>query len=87
MQLSKTLTHSVGGYLPNTVTEMWDPSRDFAWLRLPSSPLGVRSIVGLSRCVLYPPFRAALTALFTTSTMPQIMIVSSEGYFYFTTSI
>ncbi|KAF7437592.1 autophagy protein [Pleurotus ostreatus] len=64
MQLSKTLTHSVGGYLPNTVTEMWDPSRDFAWLRLPSSPLGVRSIVGLS------------------GTMPQIMVVSSEGYFY-----
>ncbi|KAF4563677.1 Autophagy protein [Pleurotus pulmonarius] len=64
MQLTKTLTHSVGGYLPNTVTEMWDPSRDFAWLRLPSSPPGVRSIVGLS------------------GTMPQIMVVSSEGYFY-----
>ncbi|KAF9490949.1 WD40 repeat-like protein [Pleurotus eryngii] len=64
MQLSKTLTHSVGGYLPNTLTEMWEPSRDFAWLRLPSSPPGVRSIIGLS------------------GTMPQIMVVSSEGYFY-----
>ncbi|KAG9227063.1 hypothetical protein CCMSSC00406_0008263 [Pleurotus cornucopiae] len=82
MQLSKTPTHSVGGYLPNTVAETWDPPRDFAWLRLPSSPLGVRSIVGLSGCILYPPFCVALAALFTTSTMPQITVVSSEGYFY-----
>jgi hypothetical protein len=37
MHLPKSLTHSVGGYLPNTFTEMWEPSRDFAFLRLPPS--------------------------------------------------
>ncbi|CAA7257425.1 unnamed protein product [Cyclocybe aegerita] len=46
MQMTKSLTHSVGGYLPNTLTEMWEPSRDFAFLRLPTS--GARSIVALS---------------------------------------
>ncbi|KAF8156581.1 WD40 repeat-like protein [Crassisporium funariophilum] len=62
MQMTKSLTHSVGGYLPNTLTEMWEPSRDFAFLRLPTS--GARSIVALS------------------GTMPHVMVLSSEGYFY-----
>ncbi|KAG6856322.1 hypothetical protein H0H87_005523 [Tephrocybe sp. NHM501043] len=46
MQMTKSLTHSMGGYLPNTLTEMWEPSRDFAFLRLPTS--GARCIVALS---------------------------------------
>ncbi|KIM78177.1 hypothetical protein PILCRDRAFT_75801 [Piloderma croceum F 1598] len=62
LQMGKSLTHSVGGYLPNTLTEMWEPSRDFAFLRLPTS--GTRCIVALS------------------GTLPQVMVISSEGYFY-----
>jgi len=62
LHLTKNITSSVGGYLPNTLTEMWEPSRDFAFLKLPTS--GGRCIVALS------------------GTMPQIMVVSSEGYFY-----
>jgi len=62
MQVTKSLSHSVGGYLPNTLTEMWEPSRDFAFLRLPTS--GARCAVALS------------------GTMPQVMVISSEGYFY-----
>lgn len=46
-QLTRNLAGSVGGYLPNTLTEMWDPQRDFAFLKLPTS--GVRSVVALSR--------------------------------------
>ena len=46
LQLTKTLTHSMGGYLPNSLTEMWEPSRDFAFLRLPTT--GTRSIVAFS---------------------------------------
>ena len=59
---SKALTTSVGGYLPKPFTEMWEPSRDFAFLRLPSG--GARSIVGLS------------------GTMPHVMVISSDGFFY-----
>jgi autophagy-related protein 18 len=47
MHLTKSLTQSVGGYLRNTLRE---PSRDFAFLRLP--PSGARSIVALSGSVL-----------------------------------
>ncbi|KAJ7590332.1 WD40 repeat-like protein [Mycena floridula] len=62
LQMTKSLTHSVGGYLPSAVTEMWEPSRDFAFLRLPTS--GARCVVALS------------------GTIPQVMVISSEGYFY-----
>jgi len=44
--LGRNLAGSVGGYLPNTLTEMWDPQRDFAFLKLPTT--GVRSVVALS---------------------------------------
>ncbi|KAK7462720.1 autophagy protein [Stygiomarasmius scandens] len=62
LQMTKSLSHSMGGYLPNSLTEMWEPSRDFAFLRLPTS--GSRCVVALS------------------GTMPQVMVISSEGYFY-----
>lgn len=44
------------------MTEMWEPARDFAFVRLPTP--GVRSVVALS------------------SSSPQIMVVTSDGYFY-----
>ncbi|KAG2003728.1 autophagy-type protein 18 [Coprinopsis cinerea AmutBmut pab1-1] len=65
--VAKSLTSSVGGYLPNSITEIWEPVRDFASLRLPSAGSGggsVRSVVALS------------------GTMPHVMVISSEGYFY-----
>lgn len=52
----------MAGYMPKLVTEMLEPSRDFASLKLKSS--GVRSLVALS------------------STTPQVMVVTSEGYLY-----
>ncbi len=54
MKLTKNLTTSVGGYLPNTLTEMWEPSRDFAFLKLPVS--GARCVVALSgvrKCYIF----------------------------------
>ncbi|CDS12351.1 hypothetical protein LRAMOSA04546 [Lichtheimia ramosa] len=59
---SQHLGRSVGSYLPGMITEMWEPARDFAFLKLPSA--GVRSLVALS------------------STTPQVLVVTSEGYFY-----
>lgn len=46
LKLTKNISSSVGGYLPNTFTEMWEPSRDFAFLKLPVS--GARCIVAIS---------------------------------------
>lgn len=47
MHLGRNLAGSVGGFLPGAVTGMWDPQRDFAFLKLPTA--GVRSVVALSR--------------------------------------
>ncbi|PGH14106.1 hypothetical protein AJ79_03223 [Helicocarpus griseus UAMH5409] len=64
---------TVGGYLPKGVTEMWEPTRDFAWIKLPKTAghgnagpnVGpVRSVVAMS------------------SNTPQVMVVTSDGNFY-----
>ncbi|KAI8886582.1 WD40 repeat-like protein [Backusella circina FSU 941] len=62
MNISRGVAGSVGSYLPDRLTEMWEPTRDFASLKLPSA--GVKSLVALS------------------STTPQVMVVTSEGFLY-----
>jgi len=47
VNLGRNLVGGVGGFLPGAVTGMWDPQRDFAFLKLPTA--GVRSVVALSR--------------------------------------
>lgn len=44
--LGKKIVGSVGAYLPEALSEMWEPARDFAFLKLPN--IGSQSIVGLS---------------------------------------
>lgn len=58
----RSMVGAVGGYLPSAMTEMWEPARDFAFVKLPTP--GVKSVVALS------------------TTSPQIMVVTSEGFFY-----
>ena len=66
--VGSSLANTVGTYLPKGVAEMWEPARDFAWIRLPksgtasSSPL--RSVVAMS------------------SDAPQVMVVTNEGNFF-----
>jgi autophagy-related protein 18 len=63
----------VGGYLPKGVSEMWEPARDFAWIKIPRSnqaqggnggPGPLRSVVAMS------------------NNSPQVMVVTSDGNFY-----
>lgn len=77
--LGRTFAGSVGGYLPNTLTEMWDPQRDFAYLKLPTS--GVRSAVALSGFVLASPLQPFPLAHVARNnrTTPQVMVITSEG--------
>ncbi|KAK9457279.1 WD40-repeat-containing domain protein [Dipodascopsis uninucleata] len=44
--LGRSVAGRVGGYLPTAVTEMWEPARDFAFLKLPTK--GVKSVVAIS---------------------------------------
>ena len=67
--VSSSFATTVGGYLPKGMAEMWEPARDFAWIRLPKSQSGasagqLRSVVAMS------------------PNSPQIMVVTNEGNFY-----
>ncbi|KAI9315554.1 WD40-repeat-containing domain protein [Dichotomocladium elegans] len=62
LNIGRNIAGSMGSYLPEVLTEMWEPARDFASLKLPTA--GVRSLVALS------------------STTPQVMVVTSDGFFY-----
>lgn len=44
--LGRFASASVGGYLPSTLSSMWEPQRDFAYLKLPTP--GVSSVVAIS---------------------------------------
>lgn len=67
--VGKSFAATVGGYLPNAVSEIWEPARDFAWVKIPRSPNStsagpVKTVVALS------------------NNGPQVMIVTSEGNYY-----
>jgi autophagy-related protein 18 len=47
LHLGKNLVAGMGGYMPRGVTEMWEPRRDFAYLKLRGGG-GVRSVVAMS---------------------------------------
>jgi autophagy-related protein 18 len=50
------------GGMGSFLNSHWEPSRDFAYLKLPSA--GVSSVVAVS------------------STTPQVLVATSEGFFY-----
>jgi autophagy-related protein 18 len=47
LHLGKNLVAGMGGYMPKGVTEMWEPRRDFAYLKLRGGG-GIRSVVAMS---------------------------------------
>lgn len=67
--VSKSFAATVGGYLPSAVSEIWEPSRDFAWVKVPRSPNNSQS----------GPMR---TVVALSNNGPQIMVVTSEGNYY-----
>lgn len=69
--MGKSVAGVVGGYLPQAVTEMWEPMRDFAFIRLPKAGLGINSAGG--------PLRSVVAM---SSSSPQVMVVTSDGGFY-----
>lgn len=64
--VSTTLVSRAAGYLPSSVTEMWEPQRDFAWVRVPRGANGhpVRSVVAMA------------------NNAPHVMVATNEGDFY-----
>ncbi|KAF1919698.1 WD40-repeat-containing domain protein [Ampelomyces quisqualis] len=67
--VGKSFAATVGGYLPSAVAEIWEPSRDFAWVKIPRSPSSASA----------GPMR---TVVALSNNGPQIMVVTSEGNYY-----
>ncbi|KAK5988715.1 Autophagy-related protein 18 [Cladobotryum mycophilum] len=67
----------VGSYLPQSVTEMWEPLRDFAYIKIPksSATAGPNRVAGGS----IGPLRSVVAM---SSSSPQVMVVTSDGGFY-----
>ena len=70
-----TFAASVGAYLPSAVSEMWEPARDFAWLKIPKAPPSAQSGVLSSST----PLRSVVAM---SSNRPEVMVVTNEGHFY-----
>ena len=64
----------VGEYLPKGVSEMWEPARDFAWVKIPKSGHGTGHNGGHTG-----PLRSVVAM---SSNSPQVMVVTSDGNFY-----
>ncbi|KAK5107585.1 hypothetical protein LTR62_000979 [Meristemomyces frigidus] len=66
--VSTGLVTRAAGYLPSSVTEMWEPQRDFAWMKLPrstnASGAPVRSVVALA------------------AASPHVLVATGDGWFY-----
>lgn len=63
--VSTSLVSRAAGYLPTAVTEIWEPARDFAWVKIPKARNGnpVKSVVAMAQGA------------------PHIWVATSEGDF------
>lgn len=68
----------VGSYLPQSVTEMWEPQRDFAFIKLPKSSASSAQ----SRMISGSPTGPLRSVVAMSSSSPQVMVVTSDGGFY-----
>ncbi|RJE20853.1 hypothetical protein PHISCL_06800 [Aspergillus sclerotialis] len=71
--VGSSVAAKVGGYLPKGVSEMWEPARDFAWIKLPrpNQASGGNGNAG--------PLKSVVAM---SSNTPQVMVVTSDGNFY-----
>lgn len=84
--MGRSVVGVVGSYLPQTVTEMWEPMRDFAFIKLPKGSSGSASSKGVaaggaSSNMLFP-YASLRSVVAMCSSSPQVMVVTSDGSFY-----
>ncbi|KAF2458889.1 protein-vacuolar targeting protein Atg18 [Lineolata rhizophorae] len=83
--VGKSFAATVGGYLPAAVSEMWEPARDFAWVKVP------RGAAAAAAAAARPPGSprgngsgggSLKTVVALSGSGPQVMVVTSEGNFF-----
>ncbi|KAH9898610.1 vacuolar targeting protein Atg18 [Xylariomycetidae sp. FL2044] len=72
--MGRSVAGVVGNYLPQTVTEMWEPLRDFAYIKIPKSSASSARTTGGGQQL------RSVVAM--SSSSPQVMVVTSDGGFY-----
>lgn len=85
--MGRSVAGVVGSYLPQTVTEMWEPLRDFAYIKIPKASSGLSQNKGGTNTSTGPsglafsngPLRSVVAM---SSSSPQVMVVTSDGGFY-----
>ncbi|KAI0403007.1 protein-vacuolar targeting protein Atg18 [Xylaria palmicola] len=73
--MGRSVVGVVGNYLPQTVAGMWEPLRDFAYIKIPKTGAAGRQGTGTSNQHL-----RSVVAM--SSSSPQVMVVTSDGSFY-----
>ncbi|KAI1108560.1 protein-vacuolar targeting protein Atg18 [Nemania sp. NC0429] len=73
--MGRSVVGVVGNYLPQTVTEMWEPLRDFAYIKIPRSAVAGRQGTA-------PANQQLRSVVAMSSSSPQVMVVTSDGGFY-----
>ncbi|CAK7228292.1 autophagy protein [Sporothrix curviconia] len=87
--MGRSVAGVVGSYLPQTVTEIWEPLRDFAFIKIPRTgaattpskpgPAGPSAnIVSSGSNYSGGPLRSVVAM---SSNSPQVMVVTSDGGF------
>ncbi|KAK0705074.1 WD40-repeat-containing domain protein [Lasiosphaeris hirsuta] len=74
--MGRSVAGVVGSYLPQSVTEMWEPQRDFANIKIPKSTNAASARPG---GIGVAPLRSVVAM---SSSSPQVMVVTSDGGFY-----
>lgn len=67
--VSMGFAQKLGGYLPSAVAEIWEPARDFAWVKIPK-----RHVEG-------PPMHPS-NVVAMSNNGPQVMVVTNDGSFF-----
>ncbi|KAL8387536.1 hypothetical protein RB595_009837 [Gaeumannomyces hyphopodioides] len=90
--MGRSVAGVVGSYLPQTVTEMWEPARDFAYIKIPKSSSSAISprqgggVGGAAGSISSPPGPHSngplRSVVAMSSSSPQVMVVTSDGGFY-----
>ncbi|PKS09671.1 hypothetical protein jhhlp_004291 [Lomentospora prolificans] len=80
--MGRSVAGVVGSYLPQTVTEMWEPQRDFAYIKIPKSSAS-SSIQSRPASTVQPtPTGPLRSVVAMRSNSPEVMVITSDGGFY-----
>ncbi|KAK0706733.1 protein-vacuolar targeting protein Atg18 [Lasiosphaeria miniovina] len=77
--MGRSVAGVVGSYLPQSVTEMWEPQRDFANIKIPKSANAATQTPRGGLGGGTGPLRSVVAM---SSSSPQVMVVTSDGGFY-----